>query len=321
MHPRPSTHQRFGTRLVMLATAALPLVAGAGDLGRDGEDALRTVSQDLASTKVATVAVVDFTDLAGRPTELGRFVAEELAVALTNTKGAVQVIDRNHLGVLLKERKRIQDGLIEPAVALDAAQAAGAQALITGTLIPFGETVRVTIKALDARSARILSAATFDLARTKAIDDLLSRTVQGAAPTEAATQPPRGQSKGAARPQRAGWFLVELDSCLRQGSQVVCTGTVTNTKAESARVEFKDPYAVDPAGNQSARSALRIGVNQVWATLEPQLPVRLGMTFEGLPATATAVSIVLPVPGYVIGRGFGAAEERLTFRAVPVESE
>jgi len=136
-----------------------------------------TLAEILAKTPKKTVAVVDFTDLQGNVTELGRFLAEELSVALASTDKGAEVIDRTHLKALLQEHKLAATGLIDPATARKLGEIAGMQILVTGTLTPFGDTARCSIKALDTGTARIMGAATAEIPRTKAIEDMLNRGV------------------------------------------------------------------------------------------------------------------------------------------------
>lgn len=56
-----------------------------------------TMAEKIAATKKAKVAVVDFTDLQGDVTELGRFIAEEFSVALASAGKGFKVVDRTHL--------------------------------------------------------------------------------------------------------------------------------------------------------------------------------------------------------------------------------
>ena len=55
------------------------------------------MAEKIAAAKNTTVAVVDFADLQGQVTELGRFFAEEFSVALAGTAQDFEVIDRAHL--------------------------------------------------------------------------------------------------------------------------------------------------------------------------------------------------------------------------------
>ena len=89
--------------VVMIATfvAVFPM--------RAQQSELRSVADGLAREITAhgkkSVAVVDFTDLQGKPTALGRYLAEEFSVALTRSRNGFEVIDRAHLQALLTENK------------------------------------------------------------------------------------------------------------------------------------------------------------------------------------------------------------------------
>src|ERR1700761_9841023 len=76
-----------------------------------------TISQHIASSGRKSVAVIDFTDLDGNPTRLGRFLAEEFSDSLVSQASNFDVIDRTHLKLLLQEHKLAMSGLIDPATA------------------------------------------------------------------------------------------------------------------------------------------------------------------------------------------------------------
>src|SRR5262249_45218027 len=63
------------------------------------------IAEAIVQSGRKTVAVVDFTDLQGSVTELGRFLAEEFSVSLAVAAKDFQVIDRTNLKTLLQERK------------------------------------------------------------------------------------------------------------------------------------------------------------------------------------------------------------------------
>ncbi|MFP4390127.1 MAG: FlgO family outer membrane protein, partial [Desulfococcaceae bacterium] len=119
------------------------------------------------------IAVADFTDLEGQNTKLGRFLAEEFSVALAASGQGFQVIDRLHLKSLIKEHELSESGIIDTTTAQKLGNIAGVEALITGTLTPFGDTIRVTAKILDTETARIIGAMTGDLPKTGAFAKLV----------------------------------------------------------------------------------------------------------------------------------------------------
>src|SRR5439155_19405416 len=137
-----------------------------------------TLASDIAASTKRSVAVVDFTDLQGNVTELGRFVAEELELGLVTAKKSFSLVDRTHLRVILQENKLSSSGLIDPATARKLGQITGVEALVTGTITPFGDSMRLVIKVLDTETARILAASSTDIAKTRTIEELQARDVR-----------------------------------------------------------------------------------------------------------------------------------------------
>ena len=157
-----------------------------------------SMAEKISAAGKKTIAVVDFTDLQGNVTELGRFLPEEFSTALVNTGKGFVVIDRIHLKSILKEHKLSASGIIDPTTARKLGKIAGVQALITGTVTPFGDNVRVTVKILDTETAKIIGASTANIAKTKAIEELLARGIETRSPYQqpASSQyiPPAGTS-------------------------------------------------------------------------------------------------------------------------------
>lgn len=121
------------------------------------------------------VAVTDFTDLQGGVTELGRFIAEEMALGLATSARRLSVIDRTHLKMLMQEHKLSTSGLIDPSTARKLGKIVGAQGLVTGTITPFADSVRVVVKVLDTETARIIVATSVDVTKNRTIEELLGR--------------------------------------------------------------------------------------------------------------------------------------------------
>lgn len=137
-----------------------------------------TITENITSAGKKTVAVVDFTDLQGNITELGRFLAEELSVDLTMTAKGFEVIDRTHLKSILTEHKLSISGLVDPNTVKKLGQIAGVDAIVTGSVTPFGDSIRVTCKVIATDTARVIGAGKGDIAKTKAIEELLSRGIE-----------------------------------------------------------------------------------------------------------------------------------------------
>src|SRR4030042_2668524 len=121
------------------------------------ENEIKMLSNETAfwmvkSGSVSKVAVVDFLDLQGSMTELGRFLAEEMSLNLTqiNQHGKIDfqgkvltpgkdrntffdIIDRTHLATLLKEHQLSMTGVVEPSIRRKIGEISGVDALVTGT--------------------------------------------------------------------------------------------------------------------------------------------------------------------------------------------
>jgi TolB-like protein len=146
------------------------------------EKEIKSISSSLADniskSGKKTIAIVDFTDLQGNITELGRFISEEISSDLTSAARGFEVIDRTHLKTILEEHKLSMLGLIDPKSIRKLGQITGAEVIVTGTVTPFGDSIRVSCKAIVTETTRIFASAKGDIPKTKAIEELLARGIQ-----------------------------------------------------------------------------------------------------------------------------------------------
>src|ERR1700733_16261592 len=122
---------------VCLRSVVVVFLATSLSAAQDLRSLASTISQHISSSGRKSAAVVDFTDLDGTPTKLGRFLAEEFSDALFSQASNFDVVDRTHLKALLQEHKLATTGLIDPATARELGRLAGVETLVTGTLTPF----------------------------------------------------------------------------------------------------------------------------------------------------------------------------------------
>ncbi len=245
----------------LFALLLLPAAAGAyeQELGRlSGE-----MAQKISAAEKSTLAVVDFTDLQGNVTALGRFLAEEFSVALADAGQGFRVIDRTHLTSILHENKLSESGLIDPATARQLGKITGVQALITGSLTPFGDSVRIAVKILDTESAALIGSASGNIAKTAAIDDLLK---QGAGPSGG--KAPSSSGPVAAPPAstiqaqqtiESNEFLFALRGCKVAGGKVTCDLIITNQGADR-EFRFRNSSRIfDEYGNEFPAVDAKLG--------------------------------------------------------------
>lgn len=305
-----------------------PLVLSLG-YARDIPTIASAIAEEIARSGRKAVAVVDFTDLQGNVTELGRFVAEELSVELAKAaRGRFQVVDRTHLGAIMREYELTMAGLVNPKALQQLGKVAGVDAIVTGSLTPLGDVVRVTSKAIAVDTAMVVAAFNADLPKTKAIEELIAKGVgtggPSPAPSSRASQTPTSQPAKEERPKvELGGFVFELVGCQFSGGDLVCGLRVTSQGQDRELVLFghntytEQSRAYDDQGSlyiaQSAWIANIQGKGSVRLLLVADTPTPAGLVFKDVRPEAQMVALLevyvwLP----------GGASRVVQFRRIPI---
>jgi TolB-like protein len=288
-----------------------------------------SLAADVAAAGKKTIAVVDFTDLKGNSSELGRFLAEEFSVALTRTHKGFEVVERNHLKAILTEHKLTATGLIDPATAKKLGQFTGADAIVTGSMTPFSEYVRVAVKVLSTDTARIIAADDIDLPKTQTIAELLGNDH----PPSAAKPPASISNIDSPVPppsspvMLAEEFQFELLECKGMGNSVKCSFRITNRGRDRTLVLYcgrtQSTRAYDNFGNESAGDSWTIanrdstqglfaGVS-VSLELIASVPVQASVLFSNTAASASSLSLIS-----LSGTSYGGRLFNVSFRGAPI---
>lgn len=144
------------------------------------DNKLSAVSNDIATKLnnkgIKTVAVSTFTNLDGQVTHLGKYIAEEFSVNLSNATGGFALMDRNHFQQILAEHKLKSDGLTDPATAKELGKWVNVDAIVIGTIEVLTEKIRLVVKVLDIKTTFIIGASRGDLPNTPSITKIISST-------------------------------------------------------------------------------------------------------------------------------------------------
>jgi len=263
-----------------------------------------STAESIVNAGKKIIAVVDFTDLQGNVTELGRFLAEELSVALASAGKGFEVVDRTHLKKIIEEHKLSSTGLIDPQTARELGQIAGVEALIAGSITPFGDSVRLAVKILDTNTAKMIGASSADIPKTKAIEELLAKGI-GEMTTSSIQAPiqttPSAQRKSPQAVQKVevNNFTFELLQCKISGTSIACTVLITNN-AEDRLLQLSGDSrtrVIDDLGNESKFGRLQIGPDSTtnWVierSFVSGIPTKAVFTFENLSPQATFVALL-----------------------------
>lgn len=171
------------SHVILLFAFSTLAVSSSGVASQLFEAEIQHISNELTSaldhTNVKTVAVIDFADLQGNTSELGRFIAEELSTGLVMAKKSFAVVDRANLKRIMDEHKLTVAGLVDRDNAKKLGELAGVDALIAGTITPLDQNVRVGVKVIATDTAKIVTGARADIPNSPDLEKLLGRDVVG----------------------------------------------------------------------------------------------------------------------------------------------
>lgn len=273
---------RQAALLLLAAQAALPPWCLASDHELSAQ--VPQIAQQIARSHKLRIAVVDFTDLQGEVTELGRFLAEELSVELAAAAVGFDVIDRTHLENILAEHRLSARGLVDP-LTTQRLKVAGVQGLLTGTVIPLGDSVRLMLKVLDVATAKISAQTEVDIPKTPAIQALIERGID--TPGVGATPAPAV----ATRRQVVRNVAFDLKGCRDKGGRTVCTLMVTSLEADTY-INVCGSRIMNDSGTELPSDETWLGGSKRdEARLVAAVPMSMNLGYP-LPAQTTRLTLV-----------------------------
>lgn len=181
----------------------------------------------------------------------------------------------------------------------------------------------VSVTSLHAAPARIVSASTADIAKTKAIEELRGRgiaqapAVGGAAPTRAGATP-TAQSLPTIASVEAMSFQFSATACKGSGDSITCPLLVIN-RGEArnltigARSLFPGSLMIDDACREYPCERKIVGNRTMEATLMSAVPPTVAMSFTGVTPMLTRIALL-----DLVCRDSKAKELKVLFRQIPV---
>lgn len=148
------------------------------------EAALLAIAKSLVSkleeANQRSGTVLDFTDLQGVPNELGRFLAQELSDQLVGAGRKISFVDRANLQTLLRENKLSVEGLVDPESSRKLGNLIGIDTIIFGTTTPMGDKIRLSVRAVNVETGKIVASQAATLAAVDGLGELYTRGVANA---------------------------------------------------------------------------------------------------------------------------------------------
>jgi TolB-like protein len=193
------------------------------------------------------VTVIDFSDLQGGATELGRYIAEQLTVDLVIGKTDFSVLDRANLKSILAEHKLTATGLVDPENAKKLGMFAGVDALILGTIIPKNEKINLNAKIITTDTAEIIGAARAEFKSDEIVQQLVSHPA-----AEGKSKPYAGVGNTKSKATKSfGELRIDLESLkIVNGNQLLMTIFLTN---QSPKKTIWIAVSAELMGNMNGR--------------------------------------------------------------------
>jgi TolB-like protein len=301
--------------VVCLFTFLIMQVYPSTDFEKEIDQLSGKIAEKIAAASKKKIAVVDFTDLDGIVTELGRFLAEEFSNALAGTGKGFIVVDRIHLKTLLKEHNLSSTGLIDQNIVRQLGKIAGVDVLVTGSLTPLGESVRINVKVLDIETAAVIEAARGNIAMTDAIKSLMAKEISFPGKSDPGSTPRRTTAQSIQKVEEKG-FVFEVLGCKVAGKTVSCILLITNKeKDRRLYIHSSDTGLFDDFGNEYPFSKIQIGKRietySISKVLFSGVSTKTILTFEDISPHATMASDI------VIDCHSGGKDFAVKFRGIP----
>lgn len=251
----------------------------------------------ISDSKKKSVTTIDFTDLKGEASEVGRFLAEEFSVAITHSANDFEIIDRTYLKTILKENGLYIKGMINPKTARQIKKMTGVELLVTGTMTPFGRNIRLSVKLLDIESAKIIDAQTLNIPKTRAFEDLLARSIEK---EQVTTMTARKKTISGPAPSpnailihEAEGFAFYLQKCIKSGTTVKMAYLVESKNNDKQLTVRRETRLFDNFGNEYNLSKVELGNktsdNNIDQLLIADIPTKLVFTFDNVADNATMI--------------------------------
>ncbi|MBP8810157.1 MAG: hypothetical protein KBG48_07635 [Kofleriaceae bacterium] len=126
----------------------------------------------LPQDRRAHVAVLDLEPLSGPATDLDRFLAEEITARLFATR-RVEVVERVFLRRVMDELNLSKSITMDPDAAKRLGQLTGAEYVVVGRTSDLGDSVRVSIRALDTTTGSVVSTGVVTLLKEASLASLM----------------------------------------------------------------------------------------------------------------------------------------------------
>jgi TolB-like protein len=159
--------------------------ASSKELDRQIDTLTEQIINSLTAQKINKIAVIEFSNLEGKVSDLGRYLAEELTTRLFRT-GRFQIVERRLMNKMIEEQKLSISGLIDENTASRVGRVLGVDALATGTIADLNTSVKINARMIATETGSVFSVACVKVPMNKEMETLLGKKTGVAESSDAA---------------------------------------------------------------------------------------------------------------------------------------
>ncbi len=132
------------------------------------------ITSDMGQRNIQYIAVVDFTDLNGRISELGIFVSEELLTRLHDNQ-MLKIVERRLLDKVLEEHQLGLAGLLDEGSVKKLGKILGVDAVCAGTITDLRATFKINARMIAVETGQIFAVASAEVDKNDALRILMRK--------------------------------------------------------------------------------------------------------------------------------------------------
>jgi len=138
------------------------------------ENAIHTLTMGLVAhldlkTDLKNAVVIDFVNLDGKTTMLGRYIAEDLSTKLAKSAD-FKIIERRYVNKVITEQGYSLSDFVEPTNAASLGKLVRAQGIVIGTITELKNAFQINARIIQTKTSEVLS--TYEIKMKKDIDTM-----------------------------------------------------------------------------------------------------------------------------------------------------
>jgi len=284
------------------------------------DNLISQIINSLSENNKVKIGVIEFSDIEGNVTNLGKYIAEELTTRLYRTN-RFNVVERQMMDKILAEQNLSTHGYIDINSETGIGKVLGLDAIVSGSITDLGKFIKINARLISPESGKVFSAASVKIIKDDTIKTLLNQKAKSSNLPIVGTQ-----TENLNVIEKEG-VLFELIDARINGRTVTVKIKLTNTTEDD--IDFAITYGwhyqteiFDDKGNETVISSVMYGnqlqkidgLSQYSAATKKLIAgnsIIMKLNFEKASSKATKITLLQML--------WGNKRTKIEFRDIPIE--